>query len=173
MLYKNRIELTIIAKLVRLISTTASYLTIVSQSNSRYCSRILKKDDTGVLRRKDTNTQMLSQYTPVLPGWTSDKIDLRNSRVFVKSILSGPHLRTLTLVTRLIFCFRLKGVVSLDIDISNLEINQCEIGNEEENDNRIYSFHGTHKCPNETTFVSYLYLFPTLKFLKAFNIGRC
>lgn len=26
--------------------------------------------------------------------------------------------------------------------------------NEEENDNQIYSFHGTHKCPNETTFVS-------------------
>lgn len=50
--------------------------------------------------------------------------------------------------------FRLKGVVSLDIDISNLEINQCEVENNEDNDNQIYSFHGTHKCPNETTYVS-------------------
>ncbi|XP_026756087.2 probable G-protein coupled receptor CG31760 [Galleria mellonella] len=48
----------------------------------------------------------------------------------------------------------LKGVVSLDIDISNLEINQCEDA-EDGNDNQIYSFHGTHKCPNETTYCEY------------------
>lgn len=46
--------------------------------------------------------------------------------------------------------------MSLDIDISNLEINQCEVENPEESDNQIYSFHGTHKCPNETTSVSCL-----------------
>ncbi|XP_063365631.1 probable G-protein coupled receptor CG31760 isoform X1 [Cydia amplana] len=45
-----------------------------------------------------------------------------------------------------------EGVVSLDIDISNLEINQCEMPT---NDNQIYSFHGTHKCHNETTFCEY------------------
>ncbi|VVC90381.1 unnamed protein product [Leptidea sinapis] len=49
----------------------------------------------------------------------------------------------------------LKGVVSLDIDISSLEINQCESEIAEENHNQIYSFHGTHKCPNETTYCEY------------------
>ncbi|XP_013200885.1 probable G-protein coupled receptor CG31760 [Amyelois transitella] len=49
----------------------------------------------------------------------------------------------------------LKGIVSLDIDISSLEINQCEVIADEENDNQIYSFHGTHKCPNETTYCEY------------------
>ncbi|XP_041982226.1 probable G-protein coupled receptor CG31760 [Aricia agestis] len=48
-----------------------------------------------------------------------------------------------------------KGVVSLDVDISSLEINQCEDYSDEQNDNQIYSFHGTHKCPNETTYCSY------------------
>ncbi|XP_045488890.1 probable G-protein coupled receptor CG31760 [Pieris rapae] len=47
----------------------------------------------------------------------------------------------------------LKGVVSLDIDISSLEVNQCEA--DEYDDNQIYSFHGTHKCPNETTYCEY------------------
>lgn len=60
-------------------------------------------------------------------------------------------------------CLRLKGIVSLDIDISNLEINQCETDIFDENDNQIYSFHGTHKCPNETTYVSNeLLLKPTI-----------
>ncbi|XP_028166441.1 probable G-protein coupled receptor CG31760 [Ostrinia furnacalis] len=49
----------------------------------------------------------------------------------------------------------LKGVVSLDIDISNLEINQCEAEVEDDCSNQIYSFHGTHKCPNETTYCEY------------------
>ncbi|XP_048479925.1 probable G-protein coupled receptor CG31760 isoform X1 [Plutella xylostella] len=49
----------------------------------------------------------------------------------------------------------LKGVVNLDIDISNLEINQCEPDPLTENDNQIYSFYGTHKCPNETTYCDY------------------
>jgi hypothetical protein len=57
---------------------------------------------------------------------------------------------------QLIFFHRLKGVVSLDIDISNLQINQCEVDFENDSDNEIYSFHGTHKCPNETTYVSLL-----------------
>lgn len=57
-------------------------------------------------------------------------------------------------VTVIYYCFRLKGIVSLDIDISSLEINQCEANTEDENDNQIYSFHGTHKCPNDTTYVS-------------------
>ncbi|CAF4930352.1 unnamed protein product [Pieris macdunnoughi] len=47
----------------------------------------------------------------------------------------------------------LKGIVSLDIDISSLEVNQCEAY--EYDDNQIYSFHGTHKCPNETTYCEY------------------
>ncbi|KAH9638803.1 hypothetical protein HF086_002043 [Spodoptera exigua] len=49
----------------------------------------------------------------------------------------------------------LKGIVSLDIDISSLEINQCEADTEDDNDNQIYSFHGTHKCPNDTTYCEY------------------
>ncbi|CAG9788661.1 unnamed protein product [Diatraea saccharalis] len=49
----------------------------------------------------------------------------------------------------------LKGVISLDIDISNLEINQCEVNPDNDSDNQIYSFHGTHKCPNETTYCDY------------------
>lgn len=53
-----------------------------------------------------------------------------------------------------VFIYSLKGVVSLDIDISNLEINQCEADVEDDCSNQIYSFHGTHKCPNETTYVS-------------------
>lgn len=35
--------------------------------------------------------------------------------------------------------------------------------NEEENDNQIYSFHGTHKCPNETTFVSKFIIYLNIK----------
>lgn len=57
-----------------------------------------------------------------------------------------------------IFYFRLKGIISLDIDISNLEINQCEVDADVGNENQIFSFHGTHKCPNETTYVSRVFI---------------
>ncbi|GBP70151.1 Probable G-protein coupled receptor CG31760 [Eumeta japonica] len=49
----------------------------------------------------------------------------------------------------------LKGIISLDVDISGLEINQCDVTEEADNENQIYSFHGTHKCPNETTYCEY------------------
>lgn len=41
-----------------------------------------------------------------------------------------------------------KGFLSLDIDVSNLEVNQCE---ESESSNEVDILHGTHKCHNSTS----------------------
>ncbi|XP_013180244.1 PREDICTED: probable G-protein coupled receptor CG31760 [Papilio xuthus] len=90
-----------------------------------------------------------SKFMPSPPGaamggwWTYPYYSCESERWLLSYTAPVPKIRGLS------------GVVSLDIDISNLEINQCEAENDEENDNQIYSFHGTHKCPNETTFCIY------------------
>ncbi|XP_074027570.1 probable G-protein coupled receptor CG31760 isoform X2 [Leptinotarsa decemlineata] len=44
----------------------------------------------------------------------------------------------------------LKGFLSLDVDVSHLEINQCEVKDNKRLDNEISIFHGSHKCHNST-----------------------
>lgn len=46
--------------------------------------------------------------------------------------------------------------LSLDVDVSNLEVNQCEA--DEPSPHEIAAFHGTHKCHNDTSKVSLGYL---------------
>ncbi|CAH1966741.1 unnamed protein product [Acanthoscelides obtectus] len=46
----------------------------------------------------------------------------------------------------------LKGFLSLDVDVSHLEVNQCDIGSSE---NEIAVFHGSHKCDNNTSMCVY------------------
>ncbi|CAH0563492.1 unnamed protein product [Brassicogethes aeneus] len=51
----------------------------------------------------------------------------------------------------------LKGFLSLDVDVSHLEVNQCE-GQERDKDRlgvEIIIFHGTHKCHNRTSQCGY------------------
>lgn len=50
------------------------------------------------------------------------------------------------------YCYRVKGYLSLDVDVSALEVNQCEAY--EPSKMEIAVFHGTHKCHNSTTEVS-------------------
>ncbi|KAG5873772.1 hypothetical protein JTB14_019927 [Gonioctena quinquepunctata] len=45
----------------------------------------------------------------------------------------------------------LKGFLSLDVDVSYLEVNQCEVKGNELLDDEISVFHGSHKCHNSTT----------------------
>lgn len=48
-------------------------------------------------------------------------------------------------------------VISLDLDLSGLEVNQCEPSNATNGDeNQIYVFHGSHKCSNLTTQVFFI-----------------
>ena len=55
---------------------------------------------------------------------------------------------------------RLKGVISVDIDISNTDFNQCDLKEEdashESNQNEAIPVYGTHKCNPETSMVSVL-----------------
>ncbi|XP_077301085.1 putative G-protein coupled receptor CG31760 [Arctopsyche grandis] len=46
-------------------------------------------------------------------------------------------------------------VLSLDLDLSSLEVNQCEASNSTVDDNQILVFHGSHKCSNLTTQCEY------------------
>lgn len=48
--------------------------------------------------------------------------------------------------------FRMKGYLSLDVDVSNLEVNQCE-AESPESYSEISVLHGTHKCDNITSQV--------------------
>ncbi|KAJ9595751.1 hypothetical protein L9F63_013070, partial [Diploptera punctata] len=48
-----------------------------------------------------------------------------------------------------------KGFLSLDIDISGLEVNQCDPGSEPTLSNQIEALSGTHKCHNDTTQCDY------------------
>lgn len=48
---------------------------------------------------------------------------------------------------------RLKRFLSLDVDVSTLEINQCENYEKPSSLNEITSFHGSHKCDNTTSKV--------------------
>ncbi|KAG1665823.1 putative G-protein coupled receptor [Nymphon striatum] len=43
---------------------------------------------------------------------------------------------------------RIRAIFSVDVDISNFDINQCDNYAEENNDNVITSFQGSHKCHN-------------------------
>ncbi|CAG9767118.1 unnamed protein product [Ceutorhynchus assimilis] len=45
----------------------------------------------------------------------------------------------------------LKGFLSLDVDISHLEVNQCEVRLHETSSKCMTVFHGSHKCHNSTT----------------------
>lgn len=48
-------------------------------------------------------------------------------------------------------------MISLDLDLSGLEVNQCEPSNTTNGDeNQIYVFHGSHKCSNLTTQVFFI-----------------
>lgn len=53
------------------------------------------------------------------------------------------------------FYFRLRGYLSVDVDISELDVNQCDSPETaDETADEIVAFHGTHKCHNATTMVS-------------------
>lgn len=45
----------------------------------------------------------------------------------------------------------MRGYLSLDVDVSTLEVNQCEA--EGYSEKQIVVFHGTHKCHNDTSKV--------------------
>lgn len=48
----------------------------------------------------------------------------------------------------------MKGFLSVDVDVSNLEINQCDVKPESGGGSvEVQAFHGTHKCHNETSEV--------------------
>jgi len=53
-----------------------------------------------------------------------------------------------------LFFFRIKGFLSLDIDVSGLEVNQCDISSGPTLSNQIEVLRGTHKCHNDTTEVN-------------------
>lgn len=67
-----------------------------------------------------------------------------------------------TNVDEIIFCSRVREFLSVDIDISGLEVNQCDPSpHSNENEilsNQIASFKGTHKCHTDTTQVILLKL---------------
>lgn len=46
----------------------------------------------------------------------------------------------------------MRAYLSLDVDVSNLEVNQCEA--DKPSPHEIAAFHGTHKCHNDTSKVS-------------------
>lgn len=58
---------------------------------------------------------------------------------------------------KIMFISRVREFLSVDIDISGLEVNQCDAPlQSSENEilsNQITSFKGTHKCHNDTTQV--------------------
>lgn len=47
----------------------------------------------------------------------------------------------------------MKGFLSVDVDVSGLEINQCDSGPEPGGPNEITELKGTHKCHNDTSQV--------------------
>lgn len=47
----------------------------------------------------------------------------------------------------------MKGFLSLDIDVSALEVNQCDLSSGPKLSNQIEVLRGTHKCHNDTTQV--------------------
>lgn len=47
----------------------------------------------------------------------------------------------------------MKGFLSLDVDVSKLEINQCEADIYYPSSSEISIFHGSHKCHNRTSKV--------------------
>lgn len=65
-------------------------------------------------------------------------------------------------INKIISCLRIREFLSVDIDISGLEVNQCDassLNNENEVlSNQIASFKGTHKCHTDTTQVSLPYI---------------
>ena len=48
----------------------------------------------------------------------------------------------------------MKGFLSLDIDVSGLEVNQCDLSSGPTLSNQIEALRSTHKCHNDTTQVS-------------------
>ncbi|XP_021938529.1 probable G-protein coupled receptor CG31760 [Zootermopsis nevadensis] len=44
-----------------------------------------------------------------------------------------------------------KGFLSMDIDVSGLEVNQCDVSSGPTLSNQIHALRGTHKCHNDTT----------------------
>ena len=67
-----------------------------------------------------------------------------------------------TNVNGIVSYLRVREFLSVDIDISGLEINQCDASSlNSENEllsNQIASFKGTHKCHINTTQVIVLYI---------------
>lgn len=62
--------------------------------------------------------------------------------------------------------FSIKGFLSLDVDVSNLEVNQCETSSINPF-SEISVFHGTHKCHNVTSQVIRLTCHKTFAYLKS------
>lgn len=55
------------------------------------------------------------------------------------------------------FLCSIRDFLSVDIDISGLEVNQCDVDtsdDEKKLDNQIESFRGSHKCHDDTTQVN-------------------
>ena len=52
------------------------------------------------------------------------------------------------------FCFILRGVVTVTMDLLQLDINQCPDEYYVPN-----AFKGTHKCDQKTSYVSFIYIY--------------
>ena len=57
----------------------------------------------------------------------------------------------------------MKGFLSVDVDVSSLEVNQCDVGKEPVISTEITALRGTHKCHNDTSQVKNIILFLILK----------
>lgn len=68
----------------------------------------------------------------------------------------------LSIVNEILYCSRVREFLSVDIDISGLEVNQCDASSQNKQNevlsNQIASFRGTHKCHTDTTQVTFIFL---------------
>ncbi|XP_023313125.1 probable G-protein coupled receptor CG31760 [Anoplophora glabripennis] len=60
----------------------------------------------------------------------------------------------------------LKGFLSLDVDVSHLEVNQCEAKSSKRFSNEISVFHGSHKCHNSTSECVYRPILNTMSWTR-------
>ena len=66
------------------------------------------------------------------------------------------------------------GIISFDVDLSSLYINQCDYASEEEMDkdmreNPLHVFRGTHKCDRNSSVVRNIRHYTAHKFLSLSN----
>ena len=57
-----------------------------------------------------------------------------------------------------------RGVVVADVDISHIDVNQCDMDDDDDNTEDVFFniFRGTHKCPNSTRVILEIRMFKLL-----------